>query len=319
MLLTSDWPLSIVDIEKLSVSSKRTSSSAVSTTSGTAATHHKPSISTSSAAAGDVTDAAADDSSMVDPQYSRESSSKDKDASPAPNTQPSSSSGRVHESWTEPSRQAEDVLYYSINTFRMRIVRNKIGVFELHKYVFARSVYFLTMVQDLASIATTGLTFITSIRNGVMRKLTLEEGVLGTNTANAAAYRMSPPRVGQQRASNAKESTGNKVKTALLSAVASGTSGDLAAEKGDTQKNFPSVGGGDGSTSDSVNAPGPGADQPSRETNRRTLNNLWTVTSCVKVAQYTVEQYQLLCTKLKNGNAEATMGTEERQVLDKEG
>ena len=45
--------------------------------------------------------------------------------------------------WEDSLNEGENVLLYSINSARMRILKNKISIRELRRYVFSRQVHFL--------------------------------------------------------------------------------------------------------------------------------------------------------------------------------
>ena len=73
--------------------------------------------------------------------------------------------------FTTPCRLGDEVLVYSINTSRMKILKNKMGVAELHRYLFARQMFFLTILKNATSFAQKGLAFIQAVMANINERL----------------------------------------------------------------------------------------------------------------------------------------------------
>lgn len=78
-----------------------------------------------------------------------------------------SSSSREKDIWTDPCRQGDDVLAYSINVARTKILKNKISPLELHRYVFARQFYFLVILDKPVNCAEKGFNFVVTMRANI--------------------------------------------------------------------------------------------------------------------------------------------------------
>jgi hypothetical protein len=75
------------------------------------------------------------------------------------------------ELWHDPLQEGENVLLYSINSVRMRILKNKIGTRELRRYVFSRQMHFLAQQLKCREFASKGSQYITDTYNGLLVQL----------------------------------------------------------------------------------------------------------------------------------------------------
>jgi len=70
-----------------------------------------------------------------------------------------------------PCRLGDEVLVYSINSSRMKILKNKMGVAELHRYLFARQMYFLSILRNPTNFAQKGLSFLVGAMTSIHDRL----------------------------------------------------------------------------------------------------------------------------------------------------
>ena len=75
------------------------------------------------------------------------------------------------ELWHDPLQEGENVLLYSINSVRMRILKNKIGTRELRRYVFSRQMHFLAQQLKCREFASKGSQYVTDTYNGLLVQL----------------------------------------------------------------------------------------------------------------------------------------------------
>jgi hypothetical protein len=79
---------------------------------------------------------------------------------------------------TDVVKNGDDVVVYSINLARMKILKSKLSILELHRYVFARQMFFLITLQRPVHCAQKGLEFLKFASNTVEKKaLSLPSGV----------------------------------------------------------------------------------------------------------------------------------------------
>lgn len=72
---------------------------------------------------------------------------------------------------TDAVKNGDDVVVYSINLARMKILKNKMSLLELHRYVFARQMFFLITLQRPVHCAQKGLEFLKFCSNVVEKKV----------------------------------------------------------------------------------------------------------------------------------------------------
>lgn len=84
---------------------------------------------------------------------------------------PNPSSNREYDGWLHACRNGDDVLLYSMNSARTRILKNKMSLWELHRYVFARQVFLLQQLHKPQSFIKKGFSFVTSLRKSIDIKL----------------------------------------------------------------------------------------------------------------------------------------------------
>ena len=73
--------------------------------------------------------------------------------------------------WSWLCQEGDGLLHYSINTARMRILKNRIGLLELHRYIFARECYFLYGLGRPASCVEKGNVFISFVRKTISKRI----------------------------------------------------------------------------------------------------------------------------------------------------
>jgi hypothetical protein len=81
------------------------------------------------------------------------------------------SNNKDKDPWIYACRQGDEILSYSINLARMRIVQNKISLIELNKYIFSRQIHFLIELDKPLLCAEKGLSFITTTRDIIKKKI----------------------------------------------------------------------------------------------------------------------------------------------------
>jgi hypothetical protein len=72
---------------------------------------------------------------------------------------------------TDAVKNGDDIVVYSINLARMKILKNKMSLLELHRYVFARQMFFLITLQRPVNCAQKGLEFLKFCSNVVEKKV----------------------------------------------------------------------------------------------------------------------------------------------------
>lgn len=111
-----------------------------------------------------------------------------KSTSSTPTPQPSSVEGAPDEEadtsqsdfdllWKDPLIEGESVLLYSINSARMRILKNKIGLRELRRYVFSRQMHFLAQQRRCCEFASKGVQFVSDTYSSILLQLAVESEV----------------------------------------------------------------------------------------------------------------------------------------------
>lgn len=73
--------------------------------------------------------------------------------------------------WKDPMREGENILLYSINSARMRVLKNKIGIRELRRYLFARQIHFLAQQHKGRECAVKALQYVTDTYDSIVRDL----------------------------------------------------------------------------------------------------------------------------------------------------
>lgn len=79
--------------------------------------------------------------------------------------------------WKDPLTEGESVLLYSINSARMRILKNKIGLRELRRYVFSRQMHFLAQQRRCCEFASKGVQFVSDTYGSILLQMTVESDV----------------------------------------------------------------------------------------------------------------------------------------------
>ena len=75
------------------------------------------------------------------------------------------------ELWHDPLQEGENVLLYSINSVRMRILKNKIGTRELRRYVFSRQMHFLAQQMKCREFASKGSQYVADTYHSLLAQL----------------------------------------------------------------------------------------------------------------------------------------------------
>jgi len=88
-------------------------------------------------------------------------------------------------------KNGEEVLIYSINSSRMKILRNKLSVAELFRYLFARQMYFLACLKNTAQSAQKGMLFLRSSMISIRESLAKKKGGPGEQQAGKDALKLS--------------------------------------------------------------------------------------------------------------------------------
>ena len=93
---------------------------------------------------------------------------------------PFHTSMREYDGWMSACRNGDEVLLYSMNNARSRVLKNKIGLIELSRYVFARQMYLLFVLKKPLGCAEKGYNFIVNTRAFLERKYeqTAKDGML---------------------------------------------------------------------------------------------------------------------------------------------
>lgn len=76
--------------------------------------------------------------------------------------------------WKDPLTEGESVLAYSINSARMRILKNKIGIRELRRYVFSRQMHFLALQFQCRDFTAKGAQYIKDTHEGILHQMVEE-------------------------------------------------------------------------------------------------------------------------------------------------
>lgn len=85
--------------------------------------------------------------------------------------QTNDSAVNISDGWIGACRNGDDVLLYSMNNARTRILRNQISLWELYRYVMAREFHFLSQLNRPYGCCEKGYNFIMSIRGLMDRHL----------------------------------------------------------------------------------------------------------------------------------------------------
>lgn len=229
------------------------------------------------------------------------------------NQPPSSQSqySKWRESWTDASKYGEEVMLYSINSVRMRVLKNKIGLLELQRYVYARIVYFLTLLGKPALVAEKGLQFLSFMRNTIDKKLAQEDDV----TANQHQHQQLLLQQQQQqqfdsgssRASHSSFQSPNPIQLAGSYDHASFSPAPSSTmHSSSPPTSYPSLG--SGSTSST-------AASVSIYPSRRALADVWVVTAAMKVVQYVMVQFNEEVLRVEEIHREGVVAVEDRPVM----
>eukprot|EP01041_Mallomonas_annulata_P000808 gene808-1576_t len=73
--------------------------------------------------------------------------------------------------WNDALTHGEGLLAYSINNARMKVLKNKIGLYELQRYIFARRCYFLLWINKATVCVELGISYIMSARSILQERL----------------------------------------------------------------------------------------------------------------------------------------------------
>jgi len=92
-----------------------------------------------------------------------------------------------------PILQGDDILSYSINSARKRILKSRISSLELHRYIFARQAYFQGLLGQWGLCAGRGLQYVKSTSRAIFRRLDKEDVQLKSRKAEAEASLATPP------------------------------------------------------------------------------------------------------------------------------
>lgn len=79
--------------------------------------------------------------------------------------------------WKDPLVEGESVLLYSINSARMRILKNKIGLRELRRYAFSRQMHFLAQQRRFCDFASKGVQFVSDTYGSILHQMAVESDV----------------------------------------------------------------------------------------------------------------------------------------------
>lgn len=85
---------------------------------------------------------------------------------------------------TDAVKNGDDIVVYSINLARMKILKNRMSLLELHRYVFARQMFFLITLQRPVQCAQKALRFLTYCSNAIEKKIFHPDA--NTSTADQA-------------------------------------------------------------------------------------------------------------------------------------
>lgn len=83
---------------------------------------------------------------------------------------------------TDAVKNGDDIVVYSINLARMKILKNKMSLLELHRYVFARQMFFLITLQRPVQCAQKALRFLTFCASAIEKRIHLPDGYPGSDT-----------------------------------------------------------------------------------------------------------------------------------------
>jgi hypothetical protein len=83
-----------------------------------------------------------------------------------PSRDPSASDG-----WIGSCRNGDDVLLYSMNAARTKILKNKVSIWELYRYVFSRQFFLLLQLNKPLGCCEKGYNFVTTMRSMIDHKL----------------------------------------------------------------------------------------------------------------------------------------------------
>ena len=88
------------------------------------------------------------------------------------------------DAWTECCKQGDDVLIYSINEARIKLLKNKMSLLELQRYVFSRQFYFLQMLDKPVTCAEKGFAYVRATYESIYSRLfQLKSSTSASNTA----------------------------------------------------------------------------------------------------------------------------------------
>jgi hypothetical protein len=83
----------------------------------------------------------------------------------------STNSPESNQPWMNAYHRGSSLLLYSINYTRMMVLKNRVSIFELTHYVFARQVFFLFSLGRLSLCADKGYKFITMMYSALIKRL----------------------------------------------------------------------------------------------------------------------------------------------------
>lgn len=89
-------------------------------------------------------------------------------------TPTSSTNIKEYDGWMSACRNGDEVLLYSMNNARSKVLKNKISLVELSRYIFARQMYLLFILKKPVGCAEKGFSFVVSTRAYIERKCAFE-------------------------------------------------------------------------------------------------------------------------------------------------
>lgn len=93
--------------------------------------------------------------------------------------------------WLDPMVEGENILLYSINSARMRILKNKIGIRELKRYLFARQIHFLAQQHKCRECALKGLLYVRDTYASIVFELPESESLVCTRRWQADLWALN--------------------------------------------------------------------------------------------------------------------------------
>lgn len=95
---------------------------------------------------------------------------------------------REKDSMSDAIKNGEEIVAYSINLARMKILKSKLSALELHRYVFARQIFFLIALQRAPICALKARTFLLFTCTAIEKRIIQE-----SNASEEISTPLSPP------------------------------------------------------------------------------------------------------------------------------